>query len=230
MEPIFGGFGEYMRIPIRAAFKLPSTYTLADGALVEPFAVGLFGARTAAIQPGDRVLVLGAGTVGLTTTFWARRLGAGRVAVASRSERRAPLALAMGADAFVQTGDTEIQDAAAALGGAPDIVFECVGAPGILNRAVQHVRKLGTVVSTGYCTTPDAVVPGLASSKGVRMFFPGGYGLRDFQYVADTMLSGRIDPKAIITSVISLAELPDVFEALRGPNEETKVQVSAAGL
>jgi (R,R)-butanediol dehydrogenase/meso-butanediol dehydrogenase/diacetyl reductase len=47
--------------------------------------------------------------------------------------------------------------------------------------------------------------------------------------VADAMLAGDIDPKAIISNVISLAELPTVFEALRGPNTETKVQVSPAG-
>jgi (R,R)-butanediol dehydrogenase/meso-butanediol dehydrogenase/diacetyl reductase len=230
IEPIMGGFGEYMTIPTRVALTLPSTYTMGDAALVEPFAVGLFGVRNAAIEPQDRVLILGAGTVGLTTTFWAKRLGAGRVVVASRSERRAPLALEMGADAFVQTGENEVEKVIEALGGAPNIVFECAGAPGLLGKAVMHVRKFGKVVSMGFCTSPDPIIPGLASFKAVTMTFPVGYGLRDFQYVADQMLAGKINPKSIISSVIPLNELPKMFEDLRGPNTETKVQVSAAGL
>jgi (R,R)-butanediol dehydrogenase/meso-butanediol dehydrogenase/diacetyl reductase len=229
IEPVMGGFGEYMRVPTRVALKLPATYTMADGALVEPFAVGLYGVRTAAIQPQDRVLVLGAGTVGLTTAFWARRLGGGRVVVASRSERRAPLALEMGAHAFVQTGEGEIERVAEALGGAPDIVFECAGAPGLLGQAIMHVRKFGKVVSMGFCTSPDPIIPALGGFKAATLTFPVGYGLRDFQYVADNMLAGKIDPKAMITSVIPLGDLPKVFENLRGPNNETKVQVSAFG-
>jgi 2-desacetyl-2-hydroxyethyl bacteriochlorophyllide A dehydrogenase len=228
-EPVMGGFGEYMRIPVRAALKLPKIYSQADGALVEPFAVGLYAVRVAALNPGERVLVLGGGTVALTTTFWAKRLGAGRVVAASRSERRAALCKEMGADAFVQMGETEIQNVVEALGGPPTTVFECAGAPGLLGQAIQHVAKFGQVVSAGFCTTPDSLIPALASFKALRMAFPVGYGMRDFQYVADMMLTGDIDPKSIISSVIPLGELPKVFEMLRGPHNETKVQVSLAG-
>jgi (R,R)-butanediol dehydrogenase/meso-butanediol dehydrogenase/diacetyl reductase len=230
MEPIMGGFGEYMYVPMRTVIKLPSTFTMADGALVEPFAVGLFGVRTAQIAPGDRILVLGAGTVGLTTAFWAKKLGGLKVVVISRSQRRAALALEMGADAFVQAGEAEIPEVIEALGGSPDIVFECAGAPGLMGQALNHVRKFGKIVSLGFCTTPDPLIPALAAFKAVKMSFPVGYGLQEFEYVADTMLAGRIDPKSMITSVVSLEDLPGAFEALRGPNNETKVQVSPVGV
>jgi len=223
---LMGGFGEYLRIPAYVAIKLPRTFSVADGALVEPFAVGLYGARMAAIRPGDRVLVLGGGVVALTAIFWAKRLGAGRIVAMSRSARRADLALAMGADAFVQTGPEEKHEVAAALGRAPDIVFECAGAAGLLSQAVQHAGLYGHVVSMGFCTSPDAVVPAVAAYKGVRLSFPVGYTLRDFEHAADVMLAGHPDPKSMITSVVSLDELPTAFEALRQPNRETKVQVA----
>src|SRR5262245_38081493 len=76
---LMGGYGEYLRVPTYVAVKLPQTFSLADGALVEPFAVSLYGVRMGQIRPGDRVLVLGGGPVALTTIFWAKRLGAGRV-------------------------------------------------------------------------------------------------------------------------------------------------------
>ena len=226
---VMGGYAEYLRIPSSVAVKLPSTFSAADGALVEPFAIGLYAVRLANITPGDRILIMGAGSVALAATFWAKRLGAGRIVTLSRSERRAGPALQMGADRYVQAGPNEVKEVIEALGGSPDIVFECAGAVGLLPRAIQHARTLGHVVSMGFCTSPDAIVPAVAGYKGVRLSFPVGYTLKDFRYVADSMLSGHVDPKSIITSVVSLDDLPKEFERLRGPNNETKVHVSMMG-
>jgi (R,R)-butanediol dehydrogenase/meso-butanediol dehydrogenase/diacetyl reductase len=226
---VVGGFAEYLSVPSSVAIKLPSIFSAADGALVEPFAVGLYAVRLASIQPGDLVLVQGAGSVALATIYWAKRLGAGRIVAVSRSPRRAAMAIEMGADKFIQSSSDEVNDVIEALGGSPDIVFECVGASGLLPLAIKHARVLGHVVSMGFCTTPDAIVPAVAGYKGVRLSFPVGYTLRDFQYVADTMLAGHVDPKVIISSVISLDALPAVFESLRSPNNETKVHLSLTG-
>lgn len=221
-----GGFAEYLRLAEGAAVRLPLTLSIADGALVEPLAVGLHGVRMAEMPMGSRVLVLGAGSVGLAAIFWAKRLGAGRVVAASRSMTREAMALAMGADAFVQTGEGEVERVIEALGGQPDIVFECAGAVGLLGQAINHVKTFGQVLSLGFCTSPDPVIPGLAAFKQVRIAFPLAYSPGEFLHVADMMLAGAVDPKAMITSTVSLAELPDTFEALRGPNDQTKVHVT----
>ena len=109
-----------------------------------------------------RVLVLGAGSVALCAIYWAKRLGAGRIVAMSRSARRRAMALEMGADTFIHYGDNEIDEVAEALGGPPDIVYECVGNPGFVMKGIQHVRTLGQVVSMGFCTAPDQIVPALA--------------------------------------------------------------------
>ena len=227
---VMGGFGEYIRVPTSVAIKLPGTLSLIDGALIEPLAVGLHGVRMSRIQPGDRVLVLGAGAVALCAIYWARRLGAGRIVAASRSQRRAAMVLDMGADAFVQYGDNEIGEVTEALGGAPNIVYECVGLPGLITKGIEHAAPFGQIVSLGFCTEPDALLPAMAGMKGVSLQFPVGYSLKDFQYVADVMDKGHADPKMLISSVVPLDELPTAFERLRGPNTDTKVQVSLAGL
>jgi 2-desacetyl-2-hydroxyethyl bacteriochlorophyllide A dehydrogenase len=227
---VMGGFGEYLRVPTASAVALPSSFSAADGALVEPFAVGLHGVRSAQVRPGERVLVLGAGSVALTVIFWAKRLGAGRVIVASRSPRRQSLASEMGADAFIQSGSDERERVVEAFAGAaPEVVFECVGAPGILTAAINHADMFGRVLSMGFCTAPDTLIPAAAGWKGVQLSFPVGYSLRDFRYAADTMMIGPTDPAKLITSVRPLSELPRVFEALRGANAETKVHVSFEG-
>lgn len=219
------GFADYALVPQSLAIPLPQTLSMADGALVEPLAVSLYGVRQSGIQPGDKVLVLGGGTVALYAIYWARRLGAGKIVAASRSDRRKDLCLEMGADAFVTFGDNEIGEVIEALGGPPDIVYECVGVEGMLAKSIIHAKLYGTVVSLGFCTHPDPVMPSMASYKCVTLKFLVGYSMREFLYIADQMDKGHTDPKAIITNDIGLMGLPAMMEHLRGSNAETKVHV-----
>ena len=225
MTPGMGGFSEYLRVPTSHAVRLPSTFSVVDGALIEPLAVGFYGLRMAHIRPGDRVLVLGGGTVALLAIYWARRMGAGKIVALSRSARREALALEMGADKFVQAGQNEVPEVIAAMGGSPEVVFECIGVAGAMSQAITHVGVYGHVLSFGFCTSPDPIIPAMVAMKAARLSFPAGYALRDFEHAADMMDSGHVDPKIIVSSTIGLDELPTTFEALRGPNNETKVHV-----
>jgi len=225
------GFAEYARVPVSVATRLPATLSMADGALIEPMAISLYGVKLAHLQPGDRVLVLGGGTIALYAIYWARRLGAGRIAAMSRSSRRQALALQMGADAFVAFGKEEPGEVKQALGGAPQVVFECVGAEGMLTKSVMHAGPLGRIVSLGFCTSPDPLIPGMASYKCASIQFAVGYSMKEFTYIAEQLDRDRLhggghcDPKALITRDIPLAGLPAMFDTLRGANSETKVHV-----
>lgn len=219
------GFSEYVAVSERTSIRLPDALSYDDGALIEPLAVGLHGAAMAGITPGARVLVLGAGPIGLAATFFARRLGAGRVAVAANSTRREALATTMGADAFIAQGQGLPLDVAAseALGGPPDIVLECAGQAGCIGQAIQAVRRAGTVVVLGFCTSPDSFVPATAVWKEVTLRFSNTYSVADFHYVAQVLAGGALQPQAMITQRIPLDQVPSVFEALRAPSGQCKV-------
>ncbi|MFV8818706.1 alcohol dehydrogenase catalytic domain-containing protein [Haliea sp. E17] len=219
------GFAELARVPVSVATRLPSVLSAADGALIEPLAISLYGAQLAQIKSGEPVLVLGGGTVALYAIYWARRLGAGRIVAMSRSARRRDLSLAMGADQFIAYGDNEIGEVIEALGAPPAIVFECVGAEGLLHKAVMHAAQFGRIISLGFCTAPDTVIPALASYKCASIQFSVGYTMGEFLYIADQMDKGHCDPKVIVSNEIGLDALPAMFDTLRGPNDETKVHV-----
>lgn len=221
-----GGFAEYIAVTADAAIKLPSILTLQDGALVEPLSVGLHGVGLAKLQPGCRVLVTGAGAIGLGTAYWARLLGAGRIAIGARSRVREQIALGMGADVFVSMGtDSEVEDVQAALGGPPDVVFECVGSPGALQQACNHVRAGGTVISLGTCSVPDAVIPILATFKQVRIQFSMAYNLQEFQYCVDTLDRGHVEPRLMVNEIIRLEDVPGRILDLRSKkSNDVKVQ------
>jgi len=223
-----GGMAEYTLVNERVSTRLPKTLSLEDGALIEPLAVSLHGVALAKLAPGAKVQVIGAGAVGLGVVFWAKHLGAGRVAVTATSRRREVMARQMGADAFVVPAPD--QDIAAlvadALGGPPDVVFECAGQTGLLGQAVHCVKPQGDVVSLGFCTAPDPVLPALATWKEVRILFAMTYSLQEFQFVADTLDAGHVEPRAMITSRVSLDELPGAFETLRQPGPQVKMMVA----
>ncbi len=222
-----GGYGQYTLAGQRQCVKLPSAVSLADGALVEPLAVGLHGVNAGPITPGARVLVIGAGPIGLAAAFWARRLGAIRVAVTASSNRREALALEMGATAFVSAADNLSAGVCAALGGPPDIVFEAVGKPGLLAKAVDLVRPRGTVVVLGLCTVTDTYNPFQTMLKEVRIHPSMLYDLREFEAAADVLNAGVATPRSMVTETVSLQELPAAFEALRHRTTQCKTLIDA---
>jgi threonine dehydrogenase-like Zn-dependent dehydrogenase len=151
-EALNGGFAEYVKVGAGSCVPLPAALSIADDALVEPLAVGLHGVKRGKVQPGERILVIGAGPIGLA---------ASRVAVSAPSNRRQPIAEEMGATSFIVANDDAALASASAdaLGGPPDIVLECVGLPGMIQRSLACVKTGGRVVALGVCINQDHFHP-----------------------------------------------------------------------
>lgn len=226
LRSMAGGYGEYTLIDTRKAIRLPDTLTYADGALVEPLASALRGVqRLGPLGPDSRVAILGAGAIGASAAFWARRLGAGRVAMIARSDRNEGLAAAMGADGFLTVNDDLPQQLEQMLGGAPDIVIEGAGSSGAIQQSINLVGNGGTVLSLGGCIQPDPIMPAIAMFKDIRLQFSVAYGLADFIQCVDTLDAGALEPRALVGETISLAALPARFEAMRSGSHVAKVMV-----
>jgi len=221
-----GGYGQFSQIAEHQCVRMPSGISLTDGALVEPLAVGLHAVNVSGLKSGARVLVIGAGPIGLAVVFWARRMGAGKIACTASSTRRAELAMEMGASVFVEPSATPVEDVNRALGGAPEIVFECVGMPGLIQRSVDHVHSRGTVVIAGLCTTPDTINPFWVVNKEVRLQPSAFYDVRDFQTTLDVLDAGILTPHQMVTDEVGLTAMPDAFEALKKRTHQCKVMVN----
>jgi (R,R)-butanediol dehydrogenase / meso-butanediol dehydrogenase / diacetyl reductase len=220
-----GGYAEYAAAADRQCLKLPAATTEEDGALVEPLAVALHGVALSGLMPGARVLVMGAGPIGLGVAYWARRNGAIKVAVSDVNTLKSELAHAVGATSFVKVEPDAVDAVARALGAPPDIVFECVGRPGMLAQALEHVRIRGTIILLGLCTSLDSFVPFRAVSKEVRFVSSAFFNLHEYQAALDILEGGHSVAKALITDTVSLSAMPPVFESLRGRSSQCKVMV-----
>ena len=224
-RPNMGGFAEYMVSSSASCVIMPSKMPFEDAALVEPVSVGLRAIELAEMTVGQRVLVLGAGPIGLACIFWARRLGAGHIAVAATSRRREAMAFALGASSFHVMDDGFSESVENTLAGAPDLIVECVGAPGMIQIAIDLVRTRGTVMLLGVCLVSDSLMTFKALGKEVRLQFSNGASLHQFATAADVLSSGAVEPRAMLTETVSLEALPSTFESLRQPSHQCKVMV-----
>jgi (R,R)-butanediol dehydrogenase/meso-butanediol dehydrogenase/diacetyl reductase len=220
-----GGYAEYALTRSHQCVKLPSEISLADGAIIEPLAVALHGINLSGIRAGDRALVLGAGPIGLAVAFWAKRIGA-TVAVQDIADYQRDRALGMGADAFVVDPQDPVGSAKLGLGGKADVVFECVGVPGLIDQAVQQVKNRGTVLLLGLCTRPDPINSFVMLSKEVRLVTSAFFTVPEYQASLDALAAGAMEPRLLVTETISLAETPEVFESLKRRTHQCKVLIA----
>jgi (R,R)-butanediol dehydrogenase/meso-butanediol dehydrogenase/diacetyl reductase len=221
-----GGYAEYALTRPNQCIRLPAGLSLADGALVEPLAIALHGVNLSGMQQGDSVLVLGAGPIGLAVAFWARRMGAGRVAVQDVAGWQEHRALEMGADAFVVDPADPVGSAERALGGKADIVFECVGIPGLIAQAVEQVRNRGTILLLGLCTRPDTFNSFAMLSKEVKLVTAAFFTVQEYQASLDALAEGAAEPRLLVTDTVALEEVPEVYEALKRRTEQCKVMIA----
>jgi threonine dehydrogenase-like Zn-dependent dehydrogenase len=223
--PSGGGFAEFAVITASAAIPLPQSLSFNDGALIEPMACGLRALTMAGMQAGERVLVLGAGSMAMSLVWWARVLGAGRVVVASRSAHRREMCLTMGADAVHSFAEDDPAALEKALGGAPHIVAECVGKEEMLNLALQHVRLGGTVISMGMCTKPEPILPAALNFKEAKIIFPVAYSIREFEQTAREFDARGFKPEIMLSDILPLEQLDAAMAEIRGGGKKLKIHI-----
>jgi len=220
-----GAYAEYVRIGSSGGYRLPDSVSFREGALVEPLAVGLHAVDMAKMERGATVLVIGAGPVGLATMLWAKFLGARHVIVSERAETRRAFAAKFGATDAIDPSQPLTPQVEKIAGKAPDIIFECVGVPGLIGSAMMEAPRGGKIVVAGVCQQPDTIMPLMGIMKELNLQFALGYRPADFDYVIAMIASDRIDVSDMITDIVDLDGLPCAFEALRKPSHQCKVML-----
>jgi L-iditol 2-dehydrogenase len=147
-----GAYAEYVVQSIKSVFPVPEALSDEEAAMLDPAAIALHTVKRGGHAPGDTVVVVGPGVMGLLAAECARALGAGRVVVVGRGAR-----LAKAAELGHETVDFTAVDPVEAAGGA-DVALECSGDPAALAQCATLVRKGGRVAVIGI-PMEDAVVP-----------------------------------------------------------------------
>ena len=129
-----------------------------------------------------------------------------RVVVSEMSPARRDLADRFGASHVIDPSQEEVGPRFAALtGGPPDVVFECVGVPGLLQESIGLARPRGQVVVVGVCMEPDTILPFVAMAKELTVQFVIAYERRDFELAIAMIDQGRVASEEMITDVVTVA-------------------------
>lgn len=221
-----GGYAEFMRVGAAESLLLPDGVDYRLGALVEPLAVGLHGVHAARLAPGDNVLIMGAGPIGLACALWCRYFGARHVVVSDRVPERLALAARMGASATVEVPQEDVVGVCKReFGQRPDVVFECIGVPGTQQLAMDYAPAGGRVVVIGVCMAPDTIRPVKAITKELQVNYVYMYRRQEFALTIDLLNRELIDPSPMFTREVGFAEFPQVFEALKTDKQACKVML-----
>lgn len=220
-----GGYAELAVTRPNQCVQLPKSVSLADGAIIEPLAVALHGVNMSGMKTGDNVLILGAGPIGLAVAYWARRLGAAKVVVQDIARHQEQRALEMGATGFVVDPEDPVDASLRAIGEA-DIVFECVGIPGLIAQAVRQVRNRGTILLLGLCTRPDTFDSFAMLSKEIRLVTSAFFTRQEYEAALDALDQGSAEPRALVTQTVTLDQVPETFEALKRRTHQCKVLIA----
>lgn len=220
-----GAYAEFVKIGGTSAFRLPESVSFREGAMVEPLAVGLHAVDMARMSRGATVLVVGAGPVGLATILWAKFLGARHVIVSEKAEVRRAMAARFGATDAIDPGQPLTPQVEKIAGAGPDVIFECVGASGLINATMMEAPRGARIVIAGVCQQPDMITPLMGIMKELELQFVFGYRPADFDYVIAMIATDRVDVAPMITDIVNLDTLPAAFEALRHPAHQCKVML-----
>jgi threonine dehydrogenase-like Zn-dependent dehydrogenase len=185
---------------------------------------------------------VGCGPVGLAVIAALKAQGHGPVIAADFSPRRRAAAERLGADIVIDPAQDSPHDRWESLGvpkargaqqmmrmmggsfGRP-IVFECVGAPGVVQALIEAAPVGAQIVVAGVCMETDRIEPSIAITKEIELTFVFGYSPEEFADTLRQIAEGAIDVSGLVTGRVGLEGVADAFTALADPEAHVKILV-----
>ena len=221
---IDGGYSEFICIPGDHALVIPPSMPFDTAALCEPLTIGAHAVERGAIQDGDTVAIIGAGTIGLATLLMAKMFDV-RVIMIDRVDWKLEFARKLGADFTVNVKkDDPISSIFEFTGGdGANVVVEAVGTAETVQSTVSLVSYAGRIVLQAI-TSRQIVSRFFELLKKEVSFIPSRNSGTRFPYVVKLMSEGRVDPSQFITHRLPLEAVAEAMEIMNSrPDEAGKV-------
>lgn len=213
--------------PAAFTYRLPETVSFEEGALMEPFAIGMQSAAKARIAPGDTAVVTGAGPIGMMVALAALAGGCARVFVTDLKQEKLDI---IGQYPAVETINIAQQDpvqviAEATDGWGADIVFEASGAEKAIASMTDLVRPAGCIVLVGMPVEPVKVDIVAIQAKEARVETVFRYA-NMYDRAINLVASGKVDLKPLISRTYEFSQSIDAFNrAVEAHDDDVKIQI-----
>ncbi|MCR4431284.1 MAG: alcohol dehydrogenase catalytic domain-containing protein [Tepidanaerobacteraceae bacterium] len=207
-----GAMADYIIAEEPYVYRLPEHLSYDAGALIEPLSVAVHAVRRADIKMGEKVLVIGAGAIGILIAALCRKSGATDVGVVDYSHKRLEMALEMGATFAVNPSEKDVYEAVYDVTGGigMDKTFECVGLEATFNQAMMTLRKNGTATIIGIFENPNITIPATRFiTHEIKVQGSQGY-CWDFPIALE--MTKEIDIERLVTHTFKLQDLQQALE------------------
>jgi D-xylulose reductase len=225
--PVHGVLRPTVVHPAAFTFKLPDNVSYAEGAMVEPVAVGMHAATKARIKPGDVAMVSGAGPIGMVTALAALAGGCSQIIMTDVQQPKLDLAASLGPITPVNVATQNLRGVVDELteGWGVNIVFECSGNERAAAGVFDPLCPGGTVVYVGIPLQPIAYDVAAAMVKEARVEHVFRYA-HVYPRAIALMASGKLDVKPLITDKFSFKQSVEAFNfAVKMPPTSVKAQI-----
>jgi L-iditol 2-dehydrogenase len=207
--PVDGAICEYVTLAAAFAHPAPNGLDHDHAAMAEPVSVGVWACRRAGVQAGDRVLVTGAGPIGLLTAQVARAFGARSVTVTDMNPNRVATATQLRLDGRLASAPLEAEY---------DVLLECSGAPAALNAGMNAMARTGRVVLVGMGA--DIVSINVPLVQGRELTITGTFRYANtYPLALELIAGGAVDVATVITHHFDIDHTVDALTlAAREPD------------
>jgi len=214
-----GALTEYLSVPAAFVHRAEGL-TMDQAAMIEFLAIGAHAARRADVQPGQRVLVVGTGPIGMAALIFAGLRGGQVTALDTRAERVRFCMEQLGAHAGVTIGPgDEAELARLTAGEFFDVVFDATGNAKAMERGFRFISHGGKYVLISIVRDSITFSDPEFHKREATLLGSRNATVEDFQTVIDAMRAGRVPAAALNTHRLPLAELPDRFKSLLDPEQ-----------
>jgi threonine dehydrogenase-like Zn-dependent dehydrogenase len=238
-----GGFAEQILLSEMMMLEVPNGLSAEHAALTEPLAVGEHAVAKGEPTSDHALMVIGCGPVGLAVIASLKARGLGPIVAADYSAERRGAAERMGADILVDPAQVSPHDSWTALGVPTTpadgviaaaqgkavkqpLIFECVGAPGVLQSLAMAAPRGSRIVVAGVCMETDRIEPLAMIVKEIELRFVLGYSPEEFAASLRSLAEGKTAYAGAITSVVGLEETPAAFKRLQTDKGQIKILVA----
>ncbi len=207
-----GGMAEYISVPVDHLIET-NDLTLDQSAIIEPLSIGAHAVRRAALRKGEKVLVIGAGPIGLGVMAFAKLQGASVVAMDTNEERLNFSKETIGIDYTVLASDNAVNELRELFHGElPETVFDATGNVHSMNASFSYPEQGGKLIFVGLVKDNITFSDPEFHRKELTLMGSRNSTKRDFLYVKQALQSGKVNVDSFLTHRCYFQEMPDVFE------------------
>jgi len=211
-----GAFAEFISVPQDKVIKLPEKISFEEGALIEPTAVAVHAVKKSEQKIGDKVLIFGAGPIGLLTMQIAKVSGAREIIITDLLDYRLKKAKDLGADKIINPGSQNLVEFIQKTYGEDevDLIYECVGVEETLSQAIQIARKGTKIMIVGVPEKNPRINLAYIGDRELELIGSLMYIRDDFEEAINLIQKKKIKVTPLITHSFKLKDIKKAFELI----------------